>query len=251
MSRADRAFVLALAKADKSSVEKLLDEDFTWVNTEGKVLTKSQVLRELPKAAITNAKDAESKQYTYGDLGNVQVNLGRVHVLRVWVKQPSGWKAMVYQELMSRETPPSFTPGAGKDCENPCRTIAFTPRNDTERQVALAYSKLETAAHARNSAAFGPMVGDEFVAASSNSDKLQSKRSRMEDFDRAKDAGVAPTPLLSARMFSFGDAVLMVSEHKPDRGNPLRVTRVWVKRGGSWIETLSYQTAISVAASAP
>jgi hypothetical protein len=251
MSRADRAFVLALAKADKSSVEKLLDEDFTWVNTEGKVLTKSQVLRELPKAAITNAKDAESKQYTYGDLGNVQVNLGRAHVLRVWVKRPSGWKAILYQELMSRETPPSFTPGAGKDCENPCRTIAFTPRNDTERQVALAYSKLETAAHARNSAAFGPMVGDEFVAASSNSDKLQSKRSRMEDFDRAKDGGVAPTPLLSARMFSFGDAVLMVSEHKPDRGNPLRVTRVWVKRGGSWIETLSYQTAISVAASAP
>jgi hypothetical protein len=251
MSRADRAFVLALANADKSALEMLLDADFMWINAEGKLLTKAQVLRALPKAAIGSAKDAESKQYTYGDLGNVQVNLGRAHVLRVWVKQPSGWKAMVYQELMSRETPPSFTPGAGKDCENPCRTIAFTPRNDTERQVALAYSKLETAAHARNSAAFGPMVGDEFVAASSNSDKLQSKRSRMEDFDRSKDGGVAPTPLLSARMFSFGDAVLMVSEHKPDRGNPLRVTRVWVKRGGSWIETLSYQTAISVAASAP
>jgi hypothetical protein len=250
MSRADRAFVLALANADKSALEMLLDADFMWINAEGKLLTKAQVLRALPKAAIGSAKDAESKQYTYGDLGNVQVNLGRAHVLRVWVKQPSGWKAMVYQELMSRETPPSFTPGAGKDCENPCRTIPFTPKNDTERQVALAYSKLETAAHARNSAAFGPMVGDEFVAASSNGDKLQSKRSRMEDFDRSKDGGVAPTPLLSARMFSFGDAVLMVSEHKPDRGNPLRVTRVWVKRGGSWMETLSYQTAIAAAASA-
>ncbi len=146
---------------------------------------------------------------------------------------------------MSLETPPSFTPGAGKDCENPCKTIAFTPRNDTERQVAIAYSKLETAAHARNSAAFGPMVGDEFVAASSNSDKLQSKRSRMEDFDHSKDGGVAPTPLRSARMFAFGDAVLMVSEHKPDRGSPLHVTRVWVKRGGSWVETLSYQTAVT------
>jgi hypothetical protein len=209
------------------------------------------VLREVPKAAITDPKAAESKAYTYGDLGNVQVNLGRAHVLRVWVKRPSGWKAILYQELMSRETPPSFTPGAGKDCDNPCKTIAFTPKNDTERQVALAYSKLETAAHARNSAAFGPMVGDEFVAASSNSDKLQSKRSRMEDFDRSQDGGVAPTPLLSARMLAFGDAVLMVSQHKPDRGNPLRVTRVWVKRGGNWIETLSYQTAITVAAAAP
>ena len=97
----------------------------------------------------------------------------------------------------------------------------------------------------------GASLGDEFEAASSNSDKLQSKRGRMEDFDRSKDGGVAPTPLLSARMFAYGDAVLMVSEHKPDRGNPLRVTRVWVKRGGSWIETLSYQTAVNVAASAP
>jgi hypothetical protein len=251
MTKADAAFARAIADADRPALEKLLDADFTWTNTEGNVQTKAQVLREVPKAAITDAKAAESKAYTYGELGNVQVNLGRAHTLRVWVKRPSGWKAIVYQELMSRETPPSFTPGAGKDCDNPCKTIAFTPKNDTERQVAIAYSKLETAAHARNSAAFGPMVGDEFVAASSNSDKLQSKRSRMEDFDRSKDGGVAPTPLLSARMLAFGDAVLMVSEHKPDRGNPLRVTRVWVKRGGSWIETLSYQTAITVAAAAP
>jgi hypothetical protein len=245
MLQADAAFEQAIAKADKSALDKLLDADFTWTNADGKVHTKAQVLRELPKAAIPNAKNAELKSYTYGDLGNVQVNLGRAHVLRVWLKQSGGWKAIVYQELMSLEAPPAFTPGAGKECENPCKTIAFTPKSDTERQVALAYSKLETAAHARNSAAFGPMVGDEFVAASSNSDKLQSKRSRMEDFDRSKDGGVAPTPLLSARMFTFGDAVLMVSEHQPDRGKPLHVTRVWVKRGGSWVETLSYQTAVT------
>ena len=252
MTKADLAFAQAIANADKSALEKLLDADFTWTDAGGQVKTKAQVLRELPKTAITtSAKDVESKSYTYGGLGNVQVNLGRAHVLRVWVKQSAGWKVIVYQELMSLESTPSFTPGAGKDCENPCKTIAFTPKNETERQVVIAYSKLETAAHARNSAAFGPMVGDEFVAASSNSDKLQSKRSRMEDFDRSKDGGVAPTPLLSARMFAFGDAVLMVSEHKPDRGNRLHVTRVWVKRGGSWVETLSYQTAVTIAASAP
>jgi hypothetical protein len=63
----------------------------------------------------------------------------------------------------------------------------------------------------------------------------------MAEFDRSKDAGVAPTPLVSAQI----DAVLMVSEHKPDRGKPLYVTRVWVKRGGSWVETLSYQTTVN------
>jgi hypothetical protein len=250
MMLADTALAQAIERADKSTFEKLLDADFTWTNAAGKVQTRAQVLRELPTGVIADARNAESKAYTYGDLGTIEIDLGRTHVLRVWVKRPAGWKAIVYQELISLETPPSFTPGAGKDCENPCKTIAFTPGNDTERQVAIAYSKLETAAHARNSAAFGPMVGDEFVAASSNSDKLQSKRSRMADFDRSKDGGVAPTPLLSARMFTFGDAVLMVSEHKPDRGNPLHVTRVWVKRGGNWVETLSYQTAIIPAGTA-
>lgn len=251
MTQADAQFVAAVAKADKSALEKLLAADFTWVSADGRLQTKAQVLRNLPQTAIPNGKNAETKSYSYGDLGDVQVNLARAHVLRVWVKQPSGWKAIVYQELISLEKPPSFTPGAGKDCENPCKTIAFRPKNDTERQVAIAYSKLETAAHARNSAAFGPMVGDEFVAASSNSDKLQSKRGRMADFDRSRDGGVAPTPLQSARMLAFGDAVLMVSEHKPDRGSPLHVTRIWVRRGGSWVETLSYQTAVTGAAPAP
>ena len=100
----------------------------------------------------------------------------------------------------------------------------------------------------RNSAAFASTMNDEFVAASSNNNRLQIKCSRMPGLDHFNDAGVAPTPLLSARMFTCGDAVLMVSEHRPDRGSPLRVTRLWVKRIGNWVETLSYQTAVTVAA---
>jgi hypothetical protein len=165
-------------------------------------------------------------------------------MVRVLNKRAAGWKAMVYQEVMSLEAAPSFAPGAGKDCENPCRTVAYSPKNDIERQVIAAYSKLETAAMAHNSAVFATIVGDEFVAASSNSNKLYDKRGRMEDFDHSRMAGVAPTPLTSARLFDFSDAVLMCSEHRPDRGKPLHVTRVWVKRAGSWVETLSFQTSV-------
>jgi len=247
MLQADRAFVQASAKADKTALEKLLDADFIWTDFEGKTFTRTQVLQNPPKPAIANevtANDEQIKQFTYGELGDVQANLGRAHALRVWVKRPAGWKAIVYQEVMSLDAPPSSTPGAGKDCENPCKTLAYTPRNETERQVATAYSKLETAAMAHNSAVFSTLVGDEFVAASSNSNKLYDKRGRMDDFDHSKMAGVAPTPLMSARMFDFGDAVLMISQHNPDRGRPLHVTRVWVKRNGNWVETLSYQTSV-------
>ena len=80
------------------------------------------------------------------------------------MKRAAGWKAIVYQEVLSLEAPPSFAPGAGKDCENPCKTVPYVPQNYIERQVIAAYAKLETAAMAHNSAVFATMVGDEFVA---------------------------------------------------------------------------------------
>jgi hypothetical protein len=246
MLDADRAFVQAAAAADKPALEKLLDADFTWTDFEGKTRTKAEVLSDLSK--LNPAREqGDLKQYTYGEIGDVQANLGRAHVLRVWVKRPGGWKAIVYQEVMSLAAPPSFAPGAGKDCENPCKGVPYQPKNETEREVVIAYSKLETAATARTSAAFGALVADEFAAASSNSNKIADKRGRMEDFDHAKNGGLAPTPLISARLFDFGSAVLMRSEHQPDRGKPLHVTRIWVKRNGSWMETLSYQTSVAAA----
>ena len=243
--------LLQRSQSNKAELEKLLDSDFIWTNFEGKTRTRAQFLRNPPKLAIPNEKDAQLKQYSYGELGDVQTNYGAIHTIRVWVKRSDGWKLIAYQEVMSLDAPPSFAPGAGKDCENPCKSIPYKPTNDTERQVAAAYSKLETAAMAHNSAVFATMVGDEFVAASSNSNKIYDKRGRMEDFDHSKMAGVAPTPLVSARMFDFGDAVLMVSEHVPDRGKPLHVTRIWVKRNGNWMETVSYQTSVQAASGTP
>jgi hypothetical protein len=245
MLAADHAFVEAAAKVDKTELGKLLDADFTWTDFEGRTLTKAEVLRDPPKPAMANENDAQLKYYTYGASGDVQMNLGRTHLLRVWAKRRGGWKAMVYQEVMSLDAPPPSGPArAGKDCENPCKTVAYTPKNEAELQVVAAYSKLETAAMAHNSAVFATVVGDEFVAASSNSDKLYDKRGRMEDFDHSKMGGLAPSPLVSARMFDFGEAILMTSEHQPDSGKRLHVTRVWVRRDGSWVETLSYQTSV-------
>jgi len=244
MLHADRSFVQAIAAADKPSLENLLDADFTWTDFDGKTRTRAEVLGDVPKVDAA-LEQADLKHYTYGELGDVQANLGRVHVLRVWARRPTGWKAIVYQEVKSLDAAPSFAPGAGKDCENPCKGVPYQPKNQTEREVVIAYSKLETAATARISADFGRLVADEFAAASSNSDKVSTKRGRMQDFDHSKNGGLAPTPLLSARLVDFGNAVLMRSEHQPDRGKPLHVTRIWVKRGGAWMETLSYQTSVA------
>jgi hypothetical protein len=246
MLRADWAFMEAVRHADLAAFGRLLDPNFTWTDFEGKSQIKSEIVA-IPSPQINSGEKPSMLSYMYGNLGDIQENYGRLHLLRVWAKRPEGWKAMVYQEVMSLEAPPSFAPGAGKDCENPCKGVPYQPRNAVEHEVATAYSKLETAAMAHNSAVFSTLVADEFVAASSNSNKLYDKIGRMNDFEHAKMAGVAPTPLVSAQMFDFGGAVLMRSEHQPDRGKPLHVTRVWVKRNGSWMETLSYQTSVTAA----
>jgi hypothetical protein len=242
--QADRAFLEAVTKTDKTALGKLLDADFTWTDSDGKTQTRAQALQDLPKLGIGDEGGAEVRNYTYAEVGVIEANRGNVHALRVWVKRPEGWRVIVYQTVTSLDAPPSFSPGAGKNCENPCGAVPFKPRNERERQVITAYEGLESAAVIHDSAKFSAYVGDEFAAASSNSDKLFDKRSRMAEFDRSKMGGVAPTPLVSARMFDFGDTVIMTSLHRPDRGRPLHVTRVWVERDGKWVETVSYQTAI-------
>jgi hypothetical protein len=100
---------------------------------------------------------------------------------------------------------------------------------------------------AHDADAWASHIGDEFAALSSNSNKLLDKPTRKAELARSSMAGLAPTPLLSARLFDFGNAVVMKSQHQPDRGKPLQVTRVWVNRDGGWVETVSYQTAVQVA----
>ncbi len=64
MMQADAAFAQALAKADKSALEKLLDADFIWTDSRGKVETKAEVLRELPRAAVLDAKGMRNRRRT-------------------------------------------------------------------------------------------------------------------------------------------------------------------------------------------
>jgi hypothetical protein len=250
--QADQAFVQAFAKSDKAAAKKLLDTAFTWTDAAGKISTRVLVLQNLGSAAglkpAISGEGAQPREYTYGIVGVVQVNDGKMHVLRVWVKRPAGWQALVYQEVKSLDAPPSVTPGAGKVCENPCKSVPYRPKTPSEKDVVASYVALESAAVAHNAAEWSAHVADEFAAVSSNSDQQLDKAARMAGLEKEKMGGVAPTPLVSARMFDFGDAVVMTSRHKPDHGNPLHITRVWIKRDGKWVETLSYQTAIQPAA---
>jgi hypothetical protein len=245
----DRAFLQAAAKADASTLGKLLDAEFTWTDSDGKTETKADVLKGAPKPSIADESNTQSTEKIYGDVALVQAHSGRDNALRIWVKRPAGWRVFVYQETRLLAAPPSVSPGSGKGCDNPCKTVAYQPKNEIERQVITAYSELETSAYTHDTANFATHVADEFIAVSSNGNKLYDKPSRMADLARSKMEGVAPTPLTSARLYVFGDTVVMLSEHVPDSGKPLHITRLWTERYGHWVEVESYQTAVQARAS--
>jgi hypothetical protein len=150
----------------------------------------------------------------------------------------------VHQDVQSLSAPPTATPGTGKECVNPCKTVPYEPKSDSERGVIAAYQALENSTHSGDAKTWGDHVANEFVVVSSNSDKVFDKPTRVAAVGRGAFGGVAPTALVSAQMFDFGDVVVMRSQHRPDRGDLLQVARVWVKRDGVWESTLSYQTSI-------
>jgi len=244
--QADREFVRAAAKGDKEGVGKLLDADFTWTDAQGKTYTKSEVLTSLPQLAVSEDSEAHMEQRAYGQVVAVMASHGKAYALRVWVKRREGWRALVYHEVTLREQPVTASGSGVKECENPCKSIPYKPKNEAEQAIVASWQALETGVTAHDSAAWAPHIADEFAMLSSNNDHPLSKADRMATLDKQKQTGVgsAPAPLVSAEMFDFGDAVVMKCLHQPFTGKPVRVTRVWIKRDGKWVMSISYQTTI-------
>ncbi|MBZ5700469.1 MAG: nuclear transport factor 2 family protein [Acidobacteriia bacterium] len=247
--QADHALLQALAKADKPAVDKLLDPDFTWTDSAGKTQTRADVLQALPQPGLGDESGIVPQERTYGDVGAVTAERGKVHALRLWVKRPAGWRALVYHEV-TQLAEPSKSAGTGvNECENPCKTVPYAPQNDAERAIISSWQALETGVTAHDSAAWAPHIAEEFVQVSSSSDHPINKAGRIATLDKQKQLGVgsAPAPLVSARMFDFGEAVVMTCLHQPHSGKPVHVTRLWVKQNGQWVISISYQTAIQAA----
>jgi hypothetical protein len=247
--QADHEFVQAAAKGDTAILGKLLDTDFTWTDADGKTRTKSEVLDSLPTPALGNETGAQVKQQIHSQVGAVMSGRDKTHVLRIWVRRPAGWRMLVYHEVvLGRQT--SAPAGSGvKDCENPCKTLPYKPRNEAEQGIIASWQALETGVTNHDAAAWAPHIADEFVMLGSSNDHPLTKADRIATLNLQKQTGFgsAPAPLVSAQMFDFGDAVVMTCHHQPYTGKPIHVSRLWIKKNGQWIMSISYQTTVQAA----
>ena len=243
---ADRAFLRSVATGDAKGAAALLDDAFTWTTADGRTLDRTRVSQAPPKPAIADEGSAQTLTYAYGSVGVVEVNSAKLHTLRVWVKRPRGWRLLVYQEVKSLDAAPtaSATQATAGNCENPCGAVPYTPKSAVEKEVMTAYTSLEEAAMGGKAKEWSEVAADEIALVSSLSDRTFDKTTRAAAIAKATLGSVRPTRLLAARLFEFGNAVVMTSQHQSDSGQHLHITRVWVKRDNRWQETLSYQTGL-------
>ncbi|HLK33716.1 MAG TPA: DUF4440 domain-containing protein [Terriglobales bacterium] len=246
----DHAFVEALAKSDAAAASKLLDTNFTWTDSQGKTLSKAEALRDISSLASGNPAGAETKELSFGEVGEITAVSGQSHVLRVWVKRPAGWRLLVaHAATLAPKGHTGTAAERGKECVNPCKTIPYKPKNAAEQGVIASWQALETAVTHHESKDWAPHVADEFMLVSSGNDHPLNKKDRMDILDRQKKAGTgsAPPSLISARMFDFGNTVVMTSKHQSPHSKPTHVTRIWINRDGRWQLAYSQQTAIQQA----
>lgn len=242
---ADHALVQAFAGADATALNQLLDSEFTWIDAHGKSLARGQVLASLPELANANR---EPQLRTYDNVAVLRATSDRLHVLRIWVHRESGWRILLYQEVQQAEKPESPTPAraTADDCENPCRSIPFVPETPSEKEAIASWQAVMRAMANNDADAYAPLIADEFTATDTHQDRPYTKSDRLAQMKKLKLAGThsRPPELSSARMFDFGETVMMTAREQRPGAKSYFNTRMWVKRDGRWQMLFSFNTRI-------
>ena len=257
--QADHALVAALGKADKAAAEKFLDADFMWTNSAGETLSRVKVLGQLPKPPLGDESGIQVTEYTYGQVGEIRVASGKMYVLRVWVKRPTGWRILHYHEVILASHPATSALSAN-DCEKPCKDVPYPPKDDAEKGIRTSWAGLELALTDHDTKAWSPHFPEEYLMATSGATGPITKADRIATISKpggprvtlcrpnwvagklCESQMVAEPP---AKFFHFGDTVVIISRNKPYIGKPELSTRIWhVDHDGIWQMMESWDTDI-------
>jgi len=255
--QADHNLTDALAKADKNAVAALLDDRFQWVEANGRMHSKAQVLDDLAQFAADN--DGAIDVRTVDFLGRVERVLGMHHNQRfahLWVKNAAGWQAFVYlnipipAERPDYTAPPSPPTEADKVCDNPCKTLPYKPENAAQQGAMDTWFRLKNDEWHPNADDWAAHADDNHETLTPRADipKLQHIQELQEERKLyGEEGGSGGSSVLSMRMFDFGNVIIMQAfqgrnpSAKPTSWN----LRVFLNRGDGWKIALSAQTNIS------
>ena len=253
---ADMSLADAMRRGDKSVARRLLSLQFAFTDEDGKIHDRRDFLADLKGMAAATTSDP--KVTAYGQLaavtGGRKSTQGKsAFFLDIWAKQKGAWRALTMQNVMLSETAVSSTAEASAgdsksaECKNPCQTIPYRVRSPAEQDVLNSFLALEKARIAHDADEWAKHVSDGMVLYRSDHPPV-TKALAIAEIEREKESGSAVTlgEIQAARLWVYGDAAAMIAtEVAPDNSRPpYRAARMWVKRNGQWLMTISMQTDI-------
>jgi hypothetical protein len=213
---ADKAVGAALAKGDKTAADKLLDPDFTWIDSEGIMWAKEDAFRAGLKPLVAEGTDVKMTEHIYGkSVVWIQSNDGNKYSARFWVKRSSGWKLLHTTEIASvpKRDFQTVEPTYDIPCNNPCKAVPYKPLTPGEKASLDEWQTQESSQanwelHVADN--FDQRVVSTYGGASpSKADRVAGMNKRRAANANAPKVGAAPA--LWIRTWDFGDAVVMVS----------------------------------------
>jgi hypothetical protein len=256
---ADGAWIAALTSSDPASAGDALDAEFEWTNSHGRTHTRAEAVQNLAGLAADLRNETGTQHYDYGHVHVVTSaqepaeagphdRQNGARMMRVWAQRPDGWRALgvITTTLVTGTTPFAATGAATGDCENPCRSMPYSPPSENARQIAAIFQRLKMDEWHPDPINWAPYVLDDVYYVTETAQL--SKADRVERLATLKQTGAPSTPgdpVVSMRIHDFGDSAVMIARHTPYRGgDPYYSLRVWAFRDGRWQLANTQQTVI-------
>jgi hypothetical protein len=244
---ADAAWIAAMQGNDWSAATAL-DAEFEWTNSQGRTFARGDALHSLPALAADLRGEMNVRHYDYSLVHVVTSARAGARMMRVWALRPEGWRILgvITTTLVTGTTPFAAAGATTGDCENPCRTMPYTPTSENARQIADVFMRLKMDEWHPDPADWAPYVLDDVYYVTETAQL--SKEDRVNRLASLKTSGAPSTPgdpVVSMRIHDFGDAAVMLARHTPYRGgDPYYSVRVWARNDGRWQLANTQQTVI-------
>ena len=249
--QADRAVVRALEKGDRAAAEKLLDADFSWIDSEGVMRAKEDAFRAGLKPLVPAGEGVNITEHKYGKVVWIQESQGNKYAAHFWVQRPQGWRLLHTNEInvnpaaAVREVRPDFE----VPCVNPCRQMPYKAESANEKAAIEGW--LDQEAGTGNHDAH---LGENLRAVHSEAGVQPPKAERVAATQRAKQdpanrnrPAVGVAPVLWARTWDFGDTVVAIMLQPTWGGKAYWASRIFANHNGFWMMEESYHTTIQAA----
>ena len=143
--KADHTVVADLEKGDFSAADKLLDADFSWIDSEGIMWAKEDAARAKLKPLVGTDSDVKMVEHKYGKVIWIQISKGNNYSAHFWVERPSGWKLLHMTEITARQR--DFAPVRATydiPCQDPCKAVPYKPLTTGEKAALDEWQEQES-----------------------------------------------------------------------------------------------------------